>query len=462
MIGCRARHPFRNAGEIARAGLCLGCGVCESVCPTGAVMVELDKRMGTYGPVLQSRLCCECGRCVEVCPGVAVDIEGLSASFLDRQARDGPLGVFRECYVGHAVSEGVRFNSASGGVVSALAAYALEKGVVHGVLVVEMSSENPLETPAFIATTAEEVFSASGSKYCPVTLAQPLRQILAFPEKRYAVVGLPCHLHAIRKLEVADRLHSQIVLHLGLFCANNNTYLGTEYFLRQNGISSADVQGIRYRADGWPGVIRLTLADGREIAIPRGTTERSWSRRALLASAFHYDFAIPRCLLCPDQTAELADISCGDPWMPEYLSSERKGRSLLIVRNQVGIELVSNVREAGIVWLEPLPAQAARRAQNYAYKMGAGARIHLRRMLGLPVPDYGQRELSHTPRQLLLSLRYAPSYVSHRRWLWPGVQLLALAYALVLRLSTKALRLALRIAGVRSTSHLSKRKGTPT
>jgi coenzyme F420 hydrogenase subunit beta len=427
----------KNVGVIRDAGLCMGCGTCESVCPVDAIKMSKDERKGVYLPILNSERCTDCGLCLKVCPGAEVNTEQLADYFLNSDDKDEQIGRFKICYIGHASAKDVRYNSASGGLVTSLLIYALEKHLIDGALVLGTSEDKPLESKPLIATTTSELIKASGSKYCPAAVNRVLRRLLS-EEGRFAVVGLPCHIYGLRKWEmINERLQEKIVLHLGLFCANNNTYLGTEYFLQQNRIRPKDIREIRYRAEGWPGKIRATLTDNTVRVIPRATTEKKWYRKALFASAFHYDFMIPRCLLCADQTSELADISVGDPWLTEYKQNDRIGSSLVIVRNEQGANLLSEAVTEGVVSLKVVDLSIVKRAQNYSFKATVGARIRLRRSLRLPVPDYSQRHLSFTARQILRSLRYTPSYFSYHRVLWPAIRALAIIDYIQQRTITK-------------------------
>ncbi len=410
---------------IRDAGLCMGCGACEGVCPVdGAIQIRRDKRRGIYLPHVDGERCTACGLCLQVCPGAEVEIEQMAAQFLDGANRERELGTFHTCHIGYATARDVRFNAASGGLTTALLVYGLENNLLDGALVLSMSELSPLETQPILATTPEQVIAASGSKYCPAAVNTALRLILA-REGRYAVVGLPCHIHAIRKAEkVIPKLARRIVLHLGIFCANNNTYLGTEYFLRAKGILPEQVRQIRYRAEGWPGNICVALDDGQRV-IPRGTTEKKWYRRALFSSAFHFDFMIPRCLLCPDQTCELADISLGDPWLRELTRVERVGKSLVVVRNQVGAAYLAKAVESGAIYLEEVALELVKRAQNYAFKARVGGRIRLRQILGRPVPAFAGRDLSCRWGDVWAGLRYLTSHISYHRWLWPVLRVWA-------------------------------------
>lgn len=419
-----------NVSAVRDTGLCMGCGTCESICATGAIEVRLDDSRGIYRPIIESDLCKKCGLCLSLCPGVSVNIGELAGKFLDGHTRDTMLGTFDACYVGHASCQDIRYNSASGGLVTSLLIYAIDTGLIDGALVLRMSQSSPLEAEPYIASTRSQIISASGSKYCPAPVNKLLRSLLS-QKGRYAVVGLPCHIHAIRKLQATNvETRKKITLLLGLFCANNNTYLATEYFLRNNGIDPQDVKRIRYRDEGWPGKISVNLLDNTKRIMPRGTTEKNWYRRVLFSSAFHYDFAIPRCLLCVDQTCELADISFGDPWLREYKQSERLGKSLVIVRNRLGRELLIQAKEAGVVALEDIPIGSVKKAQNYAFKAGVGARIRLARFLRFALPDYGKRHLNYKASDFISAFRYLPSYISYHRCLWPFIRVLAIVYYL--------------------------------
>ena len=132
-----------------------------------------------------------------------------------------------------------------------------------------MSEVNPLEPCPFIATTKEQILAASKSKYCPVPANLALRKILESKNNdRFAVVGLPCHIHGIRKAEIVNKaLREKVVLHIGIVCEGGTfNFLGTEYRLKTMGITKRDVRKIDYRGKGWPGDVPIYQLSNRKLS----------------------------------------------------------------------------------------------------------------------------------------------------------------------------------------------------
>jgi len=130
---------------------------------------------------------------------------------------------------------------------------------------------------------------------------------------RFAVVGLPCHIQGIRKAEkVCETLEKRTVLHIGLMCSHTVNFFGTEFILEKMRIQKERVSELSYRGRGWPGSMLIQARNCSNLTIPLiGSWNAYWS---IFSSFF---FTPLRCIMCPDQTNELADISIGDAWLPE-------------------------------------------------------------------------------------------------------------------------------------------------
>jgi coenzyme F420 hydrogenase subunit beta len=405
-----------NIVNVYPQGLCTGCGTCASACPTSAIEIIRDERRGTYAPQLDDKRCNQCGLCLEACPGLSVDFNELNLRIFGKEPEESWLGNYIGLYVGHASDDEVRRKSSSGGLVTALLLFALEEGIIQGAIVTRMSQHKPLEPEVILARTKEEIISARGSKYCPVTTNVRLRHILN-ENGKFAIVGLPCHIHGARKYELhSEELQSKLLLRLGLMCSNSTTFLGTEYFLKKHGIREDDIERLDYRGEGWLQDYHMIvhLKNGGRRIIPR--------TGVLFNSSYHRDFAVPRCLLCCDQTCELADISFGDPRLPD-LMGDKLGKSLIVSRTPLGEEILQKALSKGTIELtERLSVERFFQGQNIYFKRGFTARLTLRRTFGRPVPRYNTAKLKQ-PNKLSYYLHFLlfclPSYISHRRYLWP-------------------------------------------
>jgi coenzyme F420 hydrogenase subunit beta len=329
----------KTISQVVKDGLCTGCGTCIALCPEEAIKLTINEKKGIYVPVLNADKCNNCGICYEACPGHSVDFKQLNLEIFGKEPENILIGNYLNCYVGHATDYDIRYNSASGGLVTQLLIFALEEGIIDGALVTRMKKDNPLEPEPFIARTKEEIIEASKSKYCPV------------PEK-FAIVGLPCHIHGIIKAEqINKKLKEKIVLHIGIFCSHSPNFLGTEFLLGSMKIKKKDVKKLSYRGEGWPGSMKISLASG-ELLLPD-----YWE------SSFGLHFFTPtRCFLCSDGVCELADISFGDAWLPEY-RSDKIGKSIIISKSKRGESTLQAMKSKNKIELKEVSVKKVIRSQ---------------------------------------------------------------------------------------------------
>ena len=365
---------------VYRAGLCVQCGTCAAMCPRSAIQMTWDSRRG-YRLAVEAELCHDCGLCELVCPGPAVDFRQLTERFLDGDRDDPRLGRFLSCHVGYATDERIRWDAASGGIVTALLVEGLRKGLFDAALVTQMKPEAPLEPMPILAATEEEIRAAAGSKYCPVASNVRLREILD-ADGRFAVVGLPCHIHGLRMAQIrTPKLRAKVVVCISLFCGLNMSPLGTRVALNRRQVPIDQVTELRYRGEGWPGALQVQLRDGETYR----EDLYSYFDRSFSAYEMHH------CNLCSDVFGELADISCGDAWLPEYTANDERGTSIVIVRNTQGQNLLRSLDNA--VDLVPLDAERALASQEDALtwkKDRLRAKAALARVAGRATPTYEQ------------------------------------------------------------------------
>ena len=332
-------RTFSDVEDIRNAMLCHGCGMCEAVCPHDALAMIYDNRSMHYVPDIDREKCKECSLCVDVCPGKEVKFVDISKQFLACRKYELLAGYYINNYLGWANDKDIRWRAASGGVATALAKYLLESCLVNKVVVVKsVSGKEPLDFRGTIITEVDQLDGAMGSKYCPVTLCGALKEIT--PDDRIAVIGLPCHIHGLRKAQLNNKSFQKIDLTLiGIFCGGTLGREATDWIIRRSGFDSNKLVKINYRGNGWPGQLTADFVGGKKLILPYPEY-----------SDLQYNGFIPwRCKLCSDGVAELADISIGDAWLKEVTSSNDQGVSMIVTRSQKGEAILNKAKAAGVI-----------------------------------------------------------------------------------------------------------------
>jgi len=305
--------------------------------------MRIDDRKGIYLPDINSDKCNNCGLCYEICPGHSLDFKTLSISVFGKQPEDIRIGNFRNVYVSYANDRKIRYDGASGGIVTAVLLCALDNGIIDGALVTGMRKDVPWEPMPMIARTREDIIKAARSKYCPVSSNTALAEVLD-QDGKYAVVGLPCHIHGLRKAQKRNKtLFDRVVLTIGLFCASGRSFRGLEALLMKLGLDKQDIRSLEFRGNGWPGSLTIETMTGKRIV-------------SALEDYYPYMCCNDpyRCSLCPDKTSEFADISCGDAWIPGFNRENGAGRSICITRSDMGQSIVAQAVSDEAITLSPL------------------------------------------------------------------------------------------------------------
>lgn len=323
-------------------GLCLNCGTCAAICPKEAISLELKWDSGMYHPNVDTALCNGCGFCLEMCPGKSVDLVQLTRDVFGEDPVNPLVGNYLDYFIGHSKNNDLRYNASSGGIVTAILIQALDLGTINGAVLTRMKKDKPLEPEPFIARTKQEILEASGSKYCPVPLNLMIKDLLKTKkDEKFAIVGLPCHIHAIRKIESTNkRLAEKIVIHIGIICSKCPNFLATKYLLNRYNIEPEMVDNISYRGNGYPGGMTIGLQNGEEKHIKFSD---------YYDTSFGQFFSPVRCRLCTDFAAELADISVGDVFYDHLEKVDNIGSSLLITRTEKGKQFLNDTKSALVI-----------------------------------------------------------------------------------------------------------------
>ena len=243
-----------NIFETTKNDLCLGCGICESACPSDAISIIAKE--GRFVPQVDETKCKNgkgCHRCHDVCPGLGVDLQRIAKEqFTDGQIKtDKWVGRYLKCFTGYSNDKDIRYHCASGGMVSQFLIFLLEKGYIDGAVVTAFDPKNELLVRSYIAYNREEVLQAKSSKYAPVSLHGMAQAIKQARGTKYIVVGLPCHIQGFRKLEAIDRkLREKVIGHFVIYCSSERTFYLTEHVFKERGIHKEDLTYFAYRDEG--------------------------------------------------------------------------------------------------------------------------------------------------------------------------------------------------------------------
>lgn len=377
---------LRDATDVAAWRMCIGCGACVAACPENKLrMVDVESD-GLRPEKIGGGECSGCSDCLAVCPGIDLTqaarpkdgyIESLFRSW-------GPV---LQVWEGHASDPDLRYYGSSGGLASALALYAVERADMKGVVHVGHDDVVRYRNKTAFSKTRDGLLSATGSRYAPASPCDGLR-VMEEGDRPAAFMGKPCDVAGLRKTQaIRPNLDKNVGVAIGIFCAGTPSTKGTLDLLRSHGIDPQEVDEVRYRGRGWPGMFSVRRKGSTEW-VDLATYQEAWG--------FLQKYRPYRCHLCPDSTAQFADISCGDPWYRPIEEGEL-GSSLVLARTERGRKIVEGAIAAGYVDLKVVPPKTLDLSQKELQrKRGAiWGRVTTMRATGVPAPRLEGFHLFH-------------------------------------------------------------------
>jgi coenzyme F420-reducing hydrogenase beta subunit len=292
-INAQSRGIFREVdtpyGELSED--CIGCGACALICPTNSVM----HRRNIY-------------------PLTSADIKEMEGKFLTGIV-DNDLGVISQMFAGKSCIEGQ-----DGGIATSILCQGIETGRLDAAVVAQKNDGNGAK--ADLADEIGVIMRARGTKYVRVSVIGPLIAALQKGKRKVAVVGTPCQVRAVRKMQKQgyfdERYPDAEIYIIGLFCYESFDYSSLKSHIKT-------LLGINIdNAD------KLQIVKGKFI-VYSGGREHSCHVREFS------DDVRAGCGFCDDLTGRLADISIGSIGSPN-------GYSTVIVRSEKGMKLLNDVQ----------------------------------------------------------------------------------------------------------------------
>ncbi len=324
------KHLFSRLYEkvIAPEHHCSGCGACVLVCPFNKLEYINGKPRQISG---EESLCPiseegKCGLCAEVCPRFC----SLSVTDDSSKSEKQVFGPYQNIVAAQSTHPALQKKGQDSGLVSGLAAWGLEDD--RWTRFLAYSRDELWHPYPVVVTEAGGIIPTSGSKYTYVSLMEGLSKLYEQRSQRrqplvqgseadsFAIVGLPCHIAALRKLQQMNSKYvKNLVLCIGLFCSKAFTYQGLVEgkLAEEMRLSVTDIE-------------KMDIRKGRFTVEMKGGDVHEIPLKELGGCAHH------GCAACDDFAAEQADISVGGLGIG--------GWTLAIIRTDSGEEVMEAAR----------------------------------------------------------------------------------------------------------------------
>ncbi|NLM07313.1 MAG: hypothetical protein GX219_10460 [Tissierellia bacterium] len=316
-----------------------------------------------------------------LCPAIGYDIvhEGIEL-YGSEGSYSMELGNILSSYAAYAINSDVIKGASSGGVMSQLLLFVLEKGIADKVACTKfIYTENGPRTNTILTSKLSDILDCQGSKYCPVDISSFLVDLREFNGK-VAFIGTPCQVAGLRKLQkVVPELKEKVVLTIANFCGGFKSYKSIQKLSKRHGVRFDQIEYLRFRGGGQPGSLLVYDSFGKryEAPYPNYTGYTGYSK-------------ILRCHLCVDATGELADIACGDAWIDRYIE-HKKQWSIVVGRSKFAREVIEQMCKERVIYCEALDQSEIIKSQwtnIKSKKIRQAARFALYEKLGYEIPKF--------------------------------------------------------------------------
>lgn len=335
-----------NIEELVKNGHCTGCGLCVSEAPD-----KLKMEWNEYGFIVPKVISEEPQSDVlKVCPfnynpeAEVRDEDRLAQIFLPSATReDKKLGRYENTYAGYSI--GRRASSSSGGVATYVFEQLLRDGIVDHLFVVK-ESQGRYEYQ--LHSDADTIQSISKTRYFPVTMDELFVNIDKV-EGKIAISGVACFVKAIRlKQHYYPHLKEKIPFLVGIICGGWKSRFFSDFLSQKAGIEG-EYHNQEYRIkdpSSTASDYSYGAFDTRDNlkTMKMSVVGDMWGTGYFKASA---------CDFCTDVSTELADISLGDAWLPEY-RTDGEGTSVIVTRTKLADMLITRGLERGELVLEEI------------------------------------------------------------------------------------------------------------
>ncbi len=317
------RLSFRTLNrEIVEPGICAACYGCVSFCTANDLNVLT---IGTDKPVYcDEKSCLEDGICYLICPRTP----DLEKALKNRFHYEDPIGSYVSIRSLRTTNKEVAKVCCDGGAVTGLLEFLLDARKINGAVL--SKKEGMWNNEPMIAMDFADLLKCAGSSFAQSKSISDLGDLTTYAPifsalkksnlmdlTKLAVVGTPCQIATIRKMQLLHIVPSHLVhFTIGLFCFENFLMHedGRKYLSNRVEADLRDIAKINLKDDF---IARLTNGTVRRIDLD--------DLNPIIR---------PACLACTDFANYSADISAGGIGSPD-------GYTTVVARNLAAQRLIN-------------------------------------------------------------------------------------------------------------------------
>ncbi len=320
--------------EIIQTGKCVYCGACGAFCAN--ILFDKDKEIPIEDGACKDMNTCKdgYGLCYNLCP--KTETETIPLSLLDKwvfgKKHNKILGHYLDIVSVKLTEKARERIPAKAGPLTGLLWLAMENGLVDSSIITD-KDDNFRPSP-MIAQNPQAIIKGAGYKPSQGPLLSLLGDAINKERVDIAVVGTPCQIQALRKLQNHPAFdyeaYDLVSLAIGTFCFGTyyNQLLGMVF--EEFGVKLSEINRIDTDKDNFKMKI---ISDSTVKEVPLNYLYEKAIRKA--------------CFSCSDYTASFADLSFG-----KYGSEE--GWNTLLVRTERGKQVYDLAIEQGFIETVPL------------------------------------------------------------------------------------------------------------
>lgn len=312
---------------------CCGCGVCENVCPTGAITMKMDD-CGFIYPTIDEHKCVDCRMCVNRCHYIT-----------DKMVFRPPINYF----VVQSKDDSILKTSQSGGLFTQLARIVMSGvGAIYGA-----AFDENFHVSHVRITSRNELYRLQGSKYVQSRTEGVFKQVKEDLDSGISVIfsGTPCQVAALNAYlgKRYDSLFTVDLLCHGVMPPS----LWEDYLQLISDRYGEITQAVfRDKSYGWRSHNETFVAGGRKVK--KNIYRKIFYKNVLLRPCCYSKAPEGNITACRYAGMQrVSDMTIGDYWGAQPVGASfpdpERGLSVCIINTKMGQELFDCIKP-DLIW----------------------------------------------------------------------------------------------------------------